>query len=39
MPSTGPGSPPGETIDAPALTAVFRRMIANHRGGGWRELT
>jgi hypothetical protein len=28
----------GETIDAPALTALFRAVIANNRAGGWRRL-
>ena len=29
----------GETINAPALTAMFRQIIANNRAGGWRKLT
>jgi hypothetical protein len=29
---------PGETINAPALTAMFRHIIANNRAGGWRKL-
>jgi hypothetical protein len=29
---------PGEVIDAPALTAMFRQIIANNRAGGWRKL-
>jgi hypothetical protein len=29
---------PGEVINAPALTAMFRRIIANNRAGGWRKL-
>src|ERR1700684_3558507 len=29
---------PGETINAPALTAMFRQIIANNRAGGWRKL-
>ncbi len=29
----------GETINAPALTAIFRQIIANNRAGGWRRLT
>src|SRR3954449_12551489 len=28
----------GETIDAPALTAMFRQIIANNRAGGRRKL-
>jgi hypothetical protein len=28
----------GEAIDAPALTAMFRQIIANNRAGGWRKL-
>ena len=28
----------GETINAPALTAMFRQIIANNRVGGWRKL-
>ena len=28
----------GETIDAPALTAMFAQIIANNRAGGWRKL-
>jgi hypothetical protein len=28
----------GETINAPALTAMLRRIIANNRAGGWRKL-
>ena len=28
----------GETINAPALTAIFRAIIANNRAGGWRKL-
>ena len=28
----------GETINAKALTAYFRQIIANNRAGGWREL-
>ena len=27
-----------EAINAPALTAVFRQIIANNRAGGWRKL-
>jgi hypothetical protein len=28
----------GEIINAPALTAMFRHIIANNRAGGWRKL-
>ena len=28
----------GETINARALTAMFKAIIANNRAGGWREL-
>ena len=28
----------GETINAPALTAMLKRVIANNRAGGWRKL-
>ena len=28
----------GETINAPALTAMFTQIIANNRAGGWRKL-
>jgi hypothetical protein len=28
----------GETINAPALSAMFRQIIANNRAGGWRRL-
>jgi hypothetical protein len=28
----------GESINAPALTAIFRAIIANNRAGGWRKL-
>jgi hypothetical protein len=28
----------GETINAPALTAMFRQIIADNRAGGWRKL-
>jgi hypothetical protein len=27
-----------ETINAPALLAMFRQIIANNRAGGWRKL-
>lgn len=29
----------GERVDAPALSAMFRQIIANNRAGGWRKLT
>jgi hypothetical protein len=28
----------GEPINGPALTAMFRQIIANNRAGGWRKL-
>ena len=28
----------GEAVNAPALSAMFRRIIANNRAGGWRKL-
>ena len=28
----------GEPINAPALKAIFRQIIANNRAGGWRRL-
>jgi hypothetical protein len=28
----------GEPINAPALTAIFRAIIADNRAGGWRKL-
>ena len=28
----------GEAINAPALTEMFRQIIANNRAGGWRKL-
>ncbi len=28
----------GETINAAALSAMFKQIIANNRGGGWRKL-
>jgi hypothetical protein len=28
----------GESINAPALGAMFKQIIANNRAGGWREL-
>jgi hypothetical protein len=27
-----------ETINAPALTAMLRQIVANNRAGGWRQL-
>jgi hypothetical protein len=27
-----------EPINAPALTAMFRQIVANNRAGGWRKL-
>jgi hypothetical protein len=27
-----------EAIDAPALTEMFRQIIANNRAGGWRKI-
>ena len=27
-----------ETMNAPALTAMFKQIIANNRAGGWRKL-
>jgi hypothetical protein len=29
---------PGEAVNATALTAMFRHIIANNRAGGWRKL-
>jgi hypothetical protein len=29
----------GEKINAPALTAMFKQIIANNRAGGWRKLS
>jgi hypothetical protein len=29
----------GEPVNAPALTAMFRQIIADNRAGGWRKLT
>jgi hypothetical protein len=29
----------GEPINAPALTAMLRQIIADNRAGGWRKLT
>lgn len=28
----------GEPINVPALTQLFRHIIANNRAGGWRKL-
>src|SRR5438105_13199711 len=28
----------GESINAPALTAMFKQMVQNNRAGGWRKL-
>ncbi len=28
----------GETLNAPALSAMFKQIIANNRAGGWRKL-
>jgi hypothetical protein len=28
----------GEPVNAPALTAMFKEIIANNRAGGWRTL-
>jgi hypothetical protein len=28
----------GEQVNAPALTAMFRQIIANNRAGGWRQV-
>jgi hypothetical protein len=28
----------GEALNAPALTAMFKQIIANNRAGGWRKL-
>jgi hypothetical protein len=28
----------GERINAPALSDMFRQIIANNRAGGWRKL-
>jgi hypothetical protein len=28
----------GERLNAPALTAMFKEIIANNRAGGWRKL-
>jgi hypothetical protein len=28
----------GESINAPALTAMLKQIIANNRAGGWRKL-
>jgi hypothetical protein len=28
----------GESLNASALTAMFRQIIANNRAGGWRKI-
>jgi hypothetical protein len=28
----------GETINGPALAAMFKQIVANNRAGGWRKL-
>jgi hypothetical protein len=28
----------GQTINAPALSAMFKQIIANNRAGGWRKI-
>jgi hypothetical protein len=28
----------GDTINAPALTAMLKQIVANNRAGGWRKL-
>jgi hypothetical protein len=28
----------GQTVNGPALTAMFQQIIANNRAGGWRQL-
>jgi hypothetical protein len=28
----------GQTINAPALAAMFKQIVANNRAGGWRKL-
>jgi hypothetical protein len=28
----------GETINEPALLAMFRQIVANNRAGGWRKI-
>jgi hypothetical protein len=28
----------GETLNAPALSAMFQQIIANNRAGGWRKI-
>jgi hypothetical protein len=28
----------GETLNAPALSAMFKKIIANNRAGGWRKV-
>ena len=29
----------GEEVNAPALSAMFRQIVANNRAGGWRKLS
>jgi hypothetical protein len=29
----------GESINEPALAAMFRQIVANNRAGGWRRIT
>ena len=29
---------PGQTVNGPALAAMFRQIIANNQAGGWRKL-
>jgi hypothetical protein len=29
---------PGDPVNEPALTAMFKQIIANNRAGGWRRL-
>jgi len=28
----------GESVNAPALTAILRQIMANNRAGGWRKV-
>ena len=28
----------GESINEPALTAMFRQIVADNRAGGWRKI-
>ncbi len=30
---------PGDALNGPALTEMFRQIIANNRAGGWRAIT